>query len=47
MGSVVEALVGVGGVRELPEAGWKEGMAGGALDLGVGFGPSWLSIHAV
>src|SRR6266704_4792387 len=47
MGAAEELLVGVGGVLELPEVGWKGGMAGGTLVLGVGFGPSWLSIQAV
>jgi len=47
MGSVEELLVGVGGVLELPEGVWEKGAAGGTLVLGMGLGPSWLSIHAV
>src|SRR6266568_2261289 len=47
MGAVEELLVGVGGVLELPGGVWEKGAAGGTLVLGVGLGPSWLSIHAV
>ena len=49
MGVAEEALVGVGGVLELPEAvalGWKGGMAGGTLKMSMG---SWMtpaSVHA-
>ena len=42
MGVAEEALVGVGGVLELPEAvalGWKGGMVGGMLKSNVG---SWM-----
>src|SRR6266704_240445 len=47
MGAAEELLVGVGGVLGLPEEDWEGEAAGGMLVLGVGFGPSWLSIHAV
>ena len=47
MGVAEEALVGVGGVLGFPAVDWEEEAAGGMLLLSVGFGPSWLSIHAV
>src|SRR6266704_5405730 len=45
MGAAEELLVGVGGVLELPEGGWKGGMAGGTLKLGVGFETFPASVH--